>query len=234
MKLLSFNTGLWHVTFSVMALPTPRGLMKCDEFPVTYILTDLKGQISHQFISSSVQREIWTVCHSELKLMGKSWRMWTICFTLETCCFPRESCKGRDGTRKARGWKPVRIRAAEDEKSTIAKEASQHAGAMKEMSKIWGLVNSLCLMSPKHVPESSGALRGVLSQVVPVPLPWHEASPLCTKAARLSCHLSRNFPEDMSSQMPRCFSSVVCPPPLIHPSDSRQDISTLSFPKIHQ
>lgn len=180
MKLLSSNTGLWHMTLSVIAVPAPWGLMKCDEFPVSYILTDLKGQISYQFISCSVQREIWTVCYSELKLMGKSWRMWTIYFTLETCCFPRESCKGRDGTRKARGWEPVRIFAVEDEKSTVAKEAFQQAGARKEMSKIWVLINSLCLISPKYVPESSRALRGVLSKVVPVPLPWHEVSPLCT------------------------------------------------------
>lgn len=234
MKLLSSITGLWHMTLSVIAVPAPRGLMKCDEFPVTYILTDLKGQISYQFISSSVQREIWTVCYSELKLMGKSWRKWTIYFTLETCCFPRESCKVRDGTRKARGWGPIRICATESEKLTVAKEASQQAGARKEMSKIWGLIHSLCLMSPKHVPESSRALRDVLSRVLPVPLPWHEVSPLCTKSVQLSCHLSRNFPEDVSNKMPRCFSSLVCPPPLIHPCDGRQDVSTLSFPKTHQ
>lgn len=88
------------------------------------------------------------MCYSDLKLMGKSWSLWTIYFTLETCCFPRESCKGKDGTRKARGWEPVR------KESTPAKETSQQAGARKEMSKIWVLIHSLCLRFPKLVPES--------------------------------------------------------------------------------
>lgn len=219
------------MTLSVIVMPEPESLIACGEFPVTCILTDLKGQISYQSINSSVQRETWPVCYSELKLMGKSWSIWTIYFTLETCCFPRDSCKGRGGTRRARSWEPIRICAAEDEKSTVAKQASQQAGARKEMSEVWVLTHSLCLMSPKHAPESYRALRDVLSQVVSVPLPWHDVSPLCTKSAQLSCHLYRNFPEYVSNKMPRCFSSVVCPPPLIHPCESRQDISTLTFTK---
>lgn len=45
----------------VIAMPVPQGLIMCDEFPATCILTELKGQISYQFIISSVQREMWRV-----------------------------------------------------------------------------------------------------------------------------------------------------------------------------
>lgn len=58
MKLLSFNTGPWHITLSVIVRPEQEGLIMCGEFPVTCSPVDLKGQISYQFISSYVQREI--------------------------------------------------------------------------------------------------------------------------------------------------------------------------------
>lgn len=144
-----------------MVTPEPEGLIMYGEFPVTCRPVDLKGQISYQFISSSVQREIWPVCYSALKLIGNSWSTLTSYFTLETCCFPREAHKGRDGTRKARDWDSGRVCVAEDEKSTVAKEAPKQAGEGEGMSQIWIWIwiwiHSVSLIPPKHLAESNSS-----------------------------------------------------------------------------
>lgn len=57
---------------------------------------------------------------------------------------PWEACKGRDGTRKARDYLRS-VCAAENEKSTVAKEEPKQAGERE--GKIWIWIHSVSLIS---------------------------------------------------------------------------------------
>lgn len=94
-------------------------LTTCGEFPVTWSLADLKGQISYHFMSSLVQREIWPV-FQWVKIDGKVLEYLNTLFYFGDLLLPQGS-KGSDGNREARGWDPRRVCAAEDQKWAVAK-----------------------------------------------------------------------------------------------------------------
>lgn len=149
---LVFNTGLWHKTLSVIAMPAPRGRMMCGEFPVTCILTDLKGHISYQFISSSVKKEKWAVCYSDLKLMGRSWSLWTMLLL--------------QGILQGQGWQTEGKRLGTHKKKVNYSKRSYLLSRLEQGKRclrfgFWFILSFSCPQN-MHL-KSYRALRGVLS-----------------------------------------------------------------------
>lgn len=119
-----------------------RGTTDFWESTVTRSPVDLKSEIPYQFISNSLQGDIWLVHYSELSLgdlrhLILLWRF---------AAFPMEGCKGKDGTRQVRDWDTEGF-AQQRTKSQVIAKRSWKLGVLyfSFWSETWGISGSSIL-----------------------------------------------------------------------------------------